>query len=97
MFLWRSKVKLCQYVKENLNLQNRRFHTVSNIGRLFFFNLAIPKKNHTTDGLIIVLMVNVSTEEISIYARYIGRCFWLKQWVYKLMKSKIKFLSKPIK
>lgn len=63
----------------------------------FFFNLAIPKKNHTTDGLIIVLMVNVSTEEISIYARYTGRCFWLKQWVYKLMKSKIKFLSKPIK
>lgn len=42
----------------------------------FFLNLAIPKKNHTTDGLILVLMVNVSMEEISSNTGYTGRCFW---------------------
>lgn len=35
----------------------------------------IPIKNHTVDGLTIVLMVSVSMEGISIYSRYIGRCF----------------------
>lgn len=49
-----------------------RFHLVSNIGRIFFFfNLVIPKKNHKIDGVIIVLMVNVSMEEISVYSGYI--------------------------
>lgn len=42
----------------------------------FFFNLAIPKKNHTTDQLILVLMVNVSMEEISSNTGYTGRGFW---------------------
>lgn len=73
------------------------FHLVSNIGRFFFFfNLVIPKKNHKIDGVIIVLMVNVSMEEISIYSGYIRKCIQLKQWSYKLIKSKIKFLLKPI-
>lgn len=99
MFL-RPKVKLCQYMKENLNPQNWSFHysTWFQIQEeFFFFNLVIPKKNHKIDGEIIVLMVNVSMEEISIYSGYIWKCIQLKQWIYKLIKSKIKFLLKPVK
>ena len=61
MFLSRSKVKLCHYGKENKTTE--QIISLCFKYRKHFFNLAIPRKNHIIDVLIIVLMVSISMEK----------------------------------